>query len=133
MAGFSGRSVVIAGLVVIAGCASRGTETRASTTELTQQEIVASRASDLYSAVQQLRPRWLQVRSPRSINSDTGIFVFQGRSLIGGPETLKQFDTRSVLRLRYLDSAQADAQLTVPAGQHVQGAIVIELVAGGGG
>ena len=131
MVAWLGRIAIFAGLAVAAGCASRGTETRGSTTELTQQEIAASRVSDLYSAVQQLRPRWLQVRGPRSINSDTGIFIFQGRSLVGGPETLKQFDTRSVLRLRYLDSAQADAQLTVPAGQHVQGAIVIELVAGG--
>ena len=131
MVGWLGRIAIFAGLVVTAGCASRGTETRASTTELTQQEIAASRVSDLYDAVQQLRPRWLQIRGPRSINSDTGIFIFQGRSLVGGPETLKQFDTRSVLRLRYLDGAQADAQLTVPAGQHVQGAIVIELVAGG--
>jgi hypothetical protein len=131
MVRWMGRGVVFMMLAVFVACASRGTETRASSTELTQQEIVASRASDLYSAVQQLRPRWLTVRGPRSINSDTGVLVFQGRSLIGGPETLKQYDTRSVIRLRYLDGAQADAQLTVPAGQHVQGAIVIELVAGG--
>lgn len=128
--------IVVFTLAVCAACASSsssdpGERTRRETSVLTRDEIAESQVSNLFDAVEQLRPRWLQVRAPRSLTAQTSIVVFTGRTFLGGPETLRQLDTKSVVRLRYLDAAQANATLPVPAGQHVEGAIVVELVAGG--
>lgn len=107
-------------------CASTGESARRDTTVLTQEEIQDVRVSNLYEAVERLRPRWLQVRSPRSFNTETEVVVFMNRSFLGGPEILRQFGTTSVLRIRYLDGPTASATLGGMSGRHVEGAIILE-------
>ena len=115
-------------LLVLAACATSGQAARGSTNVLTREEISAAGVSNLLEAVERLRPRWLQARGPRSINSETRVLVFVDRSNLGGPEALSQFDAKNLVQLKYLDAAQAYATLSLPRGTAVQGAIVVELV-----
>jgi hypothetical protein len=125
----AGKGLLLA-LCLVMACAKGTTTSRGDTTVLTQEEIAAAPVSDLMQAVERLRPRWLQARGPLNLSGQSRIVVFANRSYVGGPESLTQFDIKTVLRLRYLDAAQANAQLNVPSGVPVQSAIVVELVAG---
>ena len=123
-------ALVIALVVAMAGaaCASSSGIQRTDSNVLTQQELQDSGVSNLYDAVFRLRPRWLQIRGARSINSSVQIVVFMDRAYMGEPEVLRSYDVKSALRLRYLDGATASATLRGFDSRHVEGAIVIETV-----
>ncbi|HUF70348.1 MAG TPA: hypothetical protein VMM79_16995 [Longimicrobiales bacterium] len=74
-------------LVSAAGCASAGSGSGsgADRNELTREEIAEIQVANLYDAVDRLRPRWLLIRSQRSMTGPTEIVVFMNRSLLGGP------------------------------------------------
>ena len=115
----------------LAGCAS-GSAVRRDPNLLTREEIETITVSNLYEAVDRLRPRWLEVRGVRSVNTGTTIAVFLNRAYLGGIEVLKTYDVRAFPRLRYLDGPTASATLTgYDSTQHLEGAIVLETNAGG--
>jgi hypothetical protein len=115
-----------------AGCASSGEAgERRNMNELLPDEIAAAPVSNLYEAVEQLRPRWLQVRNVQSLTGGAGqIAVFQNRTHLGGPEVLRSLGWNGVVRLRYLDGPQASAQLRTPGSDGFPGAIIIETADG---
>ena len=79
---------------------------------------------DLFEAVTRLRPRWLDVRTSRSLQLETVVLVYVNDSRLGGIEALRDYPLTNIASLRYLDSAQAG--LLPGAGSvHVEGAIVI--------
>jgi hypothetical protein len=124
---------VVAGLLVsAAGCAStsEGDATRRDSSVLTAEEMVGAPVSNLYEAVEQLRPRWLQIRMRRSLTMESEVSVFMNRNYLGGPQELRALGLTGVVRLRYLDGSLASATLRVPDGKHIEGAIVVET--GGG-
>lgn len=99
------------------------------TTVLLPEEIREAPVTNLYDAVNQLRPRWLQVRTVTSMSGGTAdIAVFQGNSYIGGSEALRQIGVEGVARLVYMDGPLANARLRVPDGRPMPGAIVVEYV-----
>lgn len=115
-------------IVALSGCASAGTpEGGTDRNVLTAEEIAATRVANAYEAVERLRPRWLQIRAPRSISAQTEIVVYMNRSYLGGPEVLRQFTSSSIARLRYLDGTTAAATLSGLGGKAVEGAIIIEV------
>lgn len=128
-------SLTLALALTAAGCASSsggdGTIRRDSRT-LTPEEIATVPVTNLYEAVQRLRPRWLEMRDVRSLGAGGGasggqIVVFLNNSYVGGPESLRQFETHQIVRIRYLDAAQASATLTgYDTSRHVVGGIVLE-------
>lgn len=124
------RMVFLPLLFVIAptACASSGEGgTRSSATVLTQEEMLAAPASNLYEVVDRLRPRWLQSRAVMGLSGPPQILVYLNRTYLGGPEMLRDFEAGEVYRLRYMDGPQASAQLSgYPSSIHVGGAIVIE-------
>ncbi|TVP74657.1 MAG: hypothetical protein EA352_10275 [Gemmatimonadales bacterium] len=127
----AGQAALLAALLPVAlglaACASSdGTSTRTNSSLLTQEDLAAVDVSNLYDAVSRLRPRWLQVRSSRSINSDTVIGVWHGRTYLGDPEVLRGWSLGSIRQVRYLDGATASASLSGFRGAHLAGAIVIE-------
>jgi hypothetical protein len=106
--------------------AGRGADVRdrnaISSAELEQMRQAGVR--DLYEAVNRLRPRWLDVRTNRSLQLETVVLVYVNDSRLGGVEALRDYPLTNVASLRYLDSAQAG--LLPGAGSvHVEGAIVI--------
>ncbi len=79
---------------------------------------------DLYELIQRDRPRWFQLRSPRSLELATVIAVYHNHTMLGGVDILRGYQLVSVASLRYLDAAQA--MLLPGAGStHIEGAIVI--------
>ncbi|MFV2007666.1 MAG: hypothetical protein ACC667_09475 [Longimicrobiales bacterium] len=94
---------------------------------LTQEEIQSVQAMNLFEVVQRLRPRWLRVRGgTRSFNLETEIVVYQNGMLLGGPESLRQMETKIAYEIRWLDGARAVATLSgLSTGRHVFGAIVV--------
>lgn len=123
----------LAGLLVLAAaCASsNGDGPRRDSNILTAEEMATAPVSNLYEAVEQLRPRWLQVRTRRSLNMESEVSVFLNRSYLGGPQELRSMGISGVAQLRYLDGALASATLRVPSGRAIEGAIVVETSGGG--
>lgn len=100
--------------------------------ELTREEIAAVDVSTLYEVVQRLRPRWLAVRSQRSLGgAATSIVVYQGQSFLGGVDALRQLGPDAAAWLQYLDGATASATLPGLGSRSVEGAIVIHTTARG--
>jgi hypothetical protein len=129
------RAVVAAFLALVAAsCASTGESSggeRRNTNELLPDEIRAAPVSNLYEAVEQLRPRWLQIRSVRSLSGGGGeIGVFVNRTHVGGPEVLRSMSVDGVARLRYLDGPAASAQFRSAGGDGFPGGIIVETVDG---
>jgi hypothetical protein len=116
------------GLLIITACASGGGPSAPRTRQdiLEAQEISTITVSNMYEAVQRLRPQWLQVRAQQSFNGTTAIAVFQGRTYLGGPEALKEVGPEAATRLRYLDGVTASATLPGLGSMHVEAAIVID-------
>lgn len=123
-------SVLLVALLVSAGCASSGggTNVRRDSRMLTPEEIATVPVTNLYEAVERLRPRWLEMRDVRSLGTGAGqIVVFLNNSYVGGPETLRQFQAHQIVRIRYLDASQASATLTgYDTSRHVVAGIVLE-------
>lgn len=118
------------GTLAVAACASAGTageSRRVDQNLLTREEMATVDVSNLYDVVERLRPRWLQIRAPKSINSTTEIVVYMGQSYLGGPDVLRQFNMNTVAQLRYLDAAKAYATLSGIGGRSVEGAIIIDV------
>lgn len=122
-------SIMVPVLLILAACASTGSQdgVRRDSRYISQEEIAATTsASTLYDVVYQLRPRWLTVRASRSLTGlQPAIVVYQGNSLLGGPDILRQFDPSAVYALRYLDGSTASASLPGLGSRHVEGAIIL--------
>lgn len=125
--------LVIAFLLSVAGCATAGQgETRASRGDynvLTQDQIMSVSVGSLYEVVERQRPRWLTPRATQSFNLlSTEIVVYQGQTLLGTVEVLRQMPPNTAARLRFLDGPTAAATLPGLGSRHVAGAIVIDTV-----
>lgn len=114
--------------VAIVGCASTGDpRTSGSTTLLTYEEMADAPASNVYEIVDRLRPRWLQVRGPLSLDGQSQILVYLNQTYLGGPGILQEFDLEQIQRIRYLDGPRASGTLSgFPSDTPVAGAIVME-------
>jgi len=123
--------LLLSGVLVTAGaCASSGASSRRGGSDrntLTQEEIATVRVANAYEAVERLRPRWLQIRAPKSLQDPTEVVVFLNNSYLGGPDVLRQFASTSITRLRYLDGSTASATLNGLGGRSVEGAIIVEV------
>lgn len=115
-------------LFAVSGCATGGSAgTRTNTSILTREEMLEVNVSNVYDAVERLRPRWLQIRTQLSLTSPTEIVVFLDRNFLGGPEMLRQFAPADVTRLRYMDGTTAAATLPQMANRSLEAAIIIEV------
>lgn len=116
-------------LITAGACASSG-GTRAAGKDMnriTGEEMIAARAqgiSNVEELITRLRPRWLQTERIQSFHTGTGILVYDGNSMIGGPDVLANFTIDLVREIRWLNSAEAGT-LPGAGSMHVEGAIVI--------
>jgi hypothetical protein len=93
---------------------------------LTREEIMSLDMTNLYDVVDRLRPRWLTRRGGViSFDLETHVVVFQGQTLLGDIEILREVSPEEAYELQYLDGATATASLPGLGSQHVSGAIVI--------
>lgn len=112
------RSLVIVALAttcMVAGCSSattQGRSARGNSTQLTQSELVASNADNLYDAVSKLRPEWLSSRGPASVTNSTptSVDIYMNGTMLGKAEYLRDVRIQDVTDVRYWDAGQASAR-----------------------
>ena len=120
-------SILIVGTVVTA-CAATNHTTRpvlsAGRDVITAAEIVASRVTDVYQAVAQLRPEFLRRRAISTIPafSAPDVTVYLDDLPFGGPESLRGIPLERVRLIRYISPNEADLRW---GGTHVAGAILV--------
>lgn len=107
------------------GCATQGTMGGAAAGTLTLEDMERSGAANLYDAIDRLRPRWLQVRSSRSLGLPHEVVVYRGPTFLGSVDVLRGYPVGSVTHVEYLDSAEAAATLTGYGSRHLEGAIIL--------
>jgi hypothetical protein len=108
-------------------CASgtgNGTRRSGDPNRLTVEEMERSSQLDLFSVIQQLRPRWLTQRTPMTFAGSTLVAVIiDGIRQNGSAEVLRSLPVTTVQEARYLSAADATTQYgTDMAG----GAIVVQ-------
>lgn len=74
---------------------------------ITQAEVAALPPVDGYTAVQRLRPRWLQRRG----TGPTPQVRVDGRVVEGGVQFLRQLRSSDISEIRFIDSRDATTQL----------------------
>jgi hypothetical protein len=125
------RVLLAAAVPALLACASQSQSTSAlrpsSSTTLTREELREVDARNAYDAVQQLRPRWLMVRSVRSFSRETEIVVFQDRMFLGNEDALERIGLDGVYWIEYVDGPTAQATLPGLKDRHIQGAIVVHM------
>jgi hypothetical protein len=114
-------------VTALAGCASGGgSGSSGDRNRITAEEFGSVDVSTLYEVVQRLRPRWLEVRSPRGIGGvDTEVVVFLDRTYVGGVDELRRMGTEVAVWLQYRSGSDVAGELFVPGDRHVEGAIII--------
>jgi hypothetical protein len=113
--------------------ASAGTSTSGvrRSNVLTREELEASSTSNLYDAINRLRPQWLRTSTSTQTRT-TGegglqVVVYQGTTQLGGVEVLRQMAPSYVATIRYLDGNQASNTLPGLGSRMVAGAIILEM------
>lgn len=91
---------------------------------ITAAEIVASRVTDVYQAVAQLRPEFLRRRAIGAIPAFAApeATVYLDDLPFGTVESLRSIPLERVRIIRYLSAAEADLRW---GGTHVAGAILV--------
>jgi hypothetical protein len=124
-------SLVLVGLSLTACAAATTGSSRSSGISsmgrevLTAAEIVASRVTDVYQAVMQLRPEFLRRRplaQPLTSFQSSGLSVYLDDIPYGSTESLRQIPLDRVRLIRYLSSTEANLKF---GGSHPSGAIVV--------
>jgi hypothetical protein len=86
-----------------------------STSLLSEEEVRASTATNLYELLQALRPHWLRGRGaagPTDVNVDQqGVRVYVERGLVGDLSALRQINPREVTTVEFLDAGTATYRL----------------------
>jgi hypothetical protein len=102
--------------------------TRIRANVLSRAEIEGSGTTNLFDAIQRLRPAWLRNASQTNYGGGgTDIVVYQNTTLLGGPEELRRIAPGYAETVRYLDATTAMNTLPGLGTRRVAGAIVIEL------
>jgi hypothetical protein len=130
-----GRPLRLGALVLLlsaTGCASAGTGgggTSSDPDRITAEELSTVFVSDMYQALQRLRPLWLQSRGSRTVNLQTQIAVVVNGAYFGPLESLRQITLAGVSEVRRMDAATATATFAGIAGpgETIESAIVIRI------
>jgi hypothetical protein len=128
MSGWVGCMVVA---LVLAAC-SAAPRAEGSVSEhniLTAEEIATVNVMTLYDAVHRLRPRWLEVRAPRTFGGGVagGVLVFIDRTLLGGTDELRRVSPGDYAWLEYLTGSEAAARLHGIHSGNIEGAIILHV------
>jgi hypothetical protein len=129
------HAMVLAALMVTASsCASSsgsGTSTtgkvavRRNTNVITAQELSETGESNVYQAIEELRPQWVRGRSRASMreggqSGDVVVYIEGAR--IGNASALQQISINGVYEVQYLDAGEATNRFGTG---HTSGAIIV--------
>jgi hypothetical protein len=109
------------------GTAERRREPRRRRDVITRDELMESGATNLYDAVDRLRPQWMRGRGPTDLRGGAAlsIVVYQGNTQLGGIDALRSITPEFAEELRFLDGPQASNTLPGLGSRAVAGAIII--------
>jgi len=112
------RRMAAAALLALAACGPAGTSTpgRGNARLLTMDELTESHSSNLYDAVQRLRPAWL---APRYLGASRGAAaVYIGSQRGGEIDFLRTIETANVREVHYFSAVEATSRFgrNVPYG-----------------
>jgi hypothetical protein len=104
------RSVVsLAVLAVTTACATKGSNADTAPPKdrdlITQEEIVATKATDAYSVVRALRPGWLLGKTVGTRRVQVNVYVEGNKA--GGTSILSQYNVGQIKEIRYLSPDDA--------------------------
>ena len=86
-------------------------------------ELEATRQSNLYDAIRQLRPFWL-TRDTRNRAGEAGIAVYLDEQFVGGTQQLSRLPIHATAQVRYLSPTEAQVRFGQVNG--LRAAIVVE-------
>lgn len=127
-------AILMVGGTLVAGCASASSTsgdqaapavTRRSANLITAAELNESSASNLYQAIQMLRPNWLRGRprgSPGAGREEVVVYLDANR--YGGAASLNSLSLGGIVEIRYMDASEATNRFGTG---HTGGAIVIRM------
>jgi hypothetical protein len=125
------RAAIVACVIPIAWACSAGagqtarTAPRSDPNLITAEEIAAANASNLFDAVNQLRPDWMGRGAPTALRGPSvqgGIVVYVDRVREGGTEALRSIPLGLVESVRFLSASQAQGEFGL---DNLQGAIQV--------
>ena len=123
---------LLAALACLAACTPAGANWREPRTAapagsvITQEEIQAVGATNLYDVVQRLRPGWLTGRGVQNFGGQTGmILVYHDNVRMGEIGALREIPPNYVVSVRYLDGSSAAMLPGIRAREIVGGAIMV--------
>lgn len=126
------RLLPLAALVWLAACAPAGATWREPRTAaprgsiITQEEIQAVGATNLYDVVLRLRPGWLTGRGVQNFGGQTGmILVYHDGIRMGEVSALREIPPNYVVVVRYLDGSSAAGLPGIRSREIVAGAIMV--------
>ncbi|HJQ21635.1 MAG TPA: hypothetical protein VJ867_14905 [Gemmatimonadaceae bacterium] len=98
-------------VVALIACASSGTTAgaapRRSSMTITGDEMVAAGVSNVYDAIQRLRPQWLTSSRMRGAGTSDELQVYIDMNRYGALESLRQLPIGGIAEARYLNAAEA--------------------------
>jgi hypothetical protein len=117
-------------LLAAGGCASTGEGGGggANRDVLSRDEILRSNSTDLFSVIEERRPRWLRagrVVSPFSMSSGETVVIYFDHNRQGGPEVLRGVPLDGISEVRFFSGPDAQQRFGL---DHRMGAIVISFV-----
>lgn len=105
---------VVAAVCILSACGSRAANAGGGTDRntLTREQMIATNFSDLYSALEKLRPEWLNSRGPTSLTNTnpTMATVYMNGQLLGAIESLREVRVLDISSVRYWASGPAAAR-----------------------
>jgi hypothetical protein len=123
---------VVVAVMAACGAGSGYTAAGGDRNILTRDQLESINATDLYDAVQRLRPNWLTARGPASVSDDSPrgqvASVYMSGNRMGDAEVLRNIRLEDIDSLRYYDAGSAGARFGMG---HPRG--VIEVLPRGGG
>ncbi len=118
------KNLYLFGLAAVVACASGGASTNAQRTDrnvITETELGTMPTSNLYEAIERLRPNFLRSRGQMSIQaagSEYAVVYMDGRPY-GDIASLRQITSTQVETVRYYDAPSAQQKFGMISGSGV--------------
>lgn len=110
----------------LGACASTGGGGTSSASVITGEQLIETRQSNLYAAIQALRPSWLRSRGSASISTPSEVVLFVNEAPYGTVSNLSSIPIDAVLDVRYLSASEAGSRYGTAAGN--AGLLLVRLV-----
>ena len=101
--------------LALTACASATTQSgtnRETRNVLTQEQLATTNTTNLYEAIEKLRPDWLTSRGPTSVTNTAPAVpsVYMNGAMLGKAEYLRQMRVLDVTEVRYWEAGPASAR-----------------------